>query len=341
MTAVRWGVLTTARIAQDRFLPAMQKARNAVASAISSPNGRVAEVAARFNIPTAYESHEELLADPNIEAVYLPFPNGLHADWIVAAAEAGKDILCEKPLVANAVDYRRVMQACERNGVNLMEAFMYRFHPQHQKVREFIDGGRIGEVVSMHARFHFAMNRTEGEVRLQPGLDGGALNDVGCYAIDIMNMVMGRAPETVYGKGTSRTDPVDTTVAAILDYGDVVGTLDCGFEGPRINTFHIIGTEGSITLNSAFDPDPDETAQITLTHRDGRTESTEIGEDQFKTEIERFSVWVRDYGPVLINRELTEQNLAVRLALHESLATGLPHTVTEVHAAEHHLLQEQ
>ncbi len=162
MSAVRWGVLTTARIAQDKFLPAMRKARNATASAISSPNGRAAEVAARFGIPAAYSSHEELLADPAIEAVYLPFPNGLHAEWIIAAAEAGKDILCEKPLVGSLEDYARVVEACERNGVSLMEAFMYRFHPQHQKVREFIDAGRIGQIVSMHARFHFVMDREPG-----------------------------------------------------------------------------------------------------------------------------------------------------------------------------------
>ncbi|MCP2046669.1 UNVERIFIED_ORG: putative dehydrogenase [Paenarthrobacter nicotinovorans] len=341
MSAVRWGVLTTARIAQGRFLPSMNRARNAVASAISSPNGKAAEVAERFDIPASYDSHEELLADPNIEAVYLPFPNSLHADWIVAAAEAGKDILCEKPLVANTHDYRRVIEACERNGVNLMEAFMYRFHPQHQKVREFIDSGRIGELVSMHARFHFAMDRTGGEVRLQPGMDGGALNDVGCYAVDIMNMVMGRAPESVYGKGTSRTDAVETTVAAILDYGDVLGTMDCGFEGPRTHTFQVIGTKGQITLDKAFDPDPGEIARVTVSLRDGRTESFDIGEDQFKTEIERFSAWVRNSGPEVIQRELTEQNLAVRLALQESLATGLPRTVNDVHAGQHHLLQEQ
>ena len=341
MSAVRWGVLTTARIAQGRFLPSMTRARNAVASAISSPNGKAAEVAERFDIPASYDSHEELLADPNIEAVYLPFPNSLHADWIVAAAEAGKDILCEKPLVANTHDYRRVIEACERNGVNLMEAFMYRFHPQHQKVREFIDSGRIGELVSMHARFHFAMDRTSGEVRLQPGLNGGALNDVGCYAVDIMNMVMGRAPESVYGKGTSRTDAVETTVAAILDYGDVLGTMDCGFEGPRTHTFQVIGTKGQITLDKAFDPDPGEIARVTVSLRDGRTESFDIGEDQFKTEIERFSAWVRNSGPEVIQRELTEQNLAVRLALQESLATGLPRTVNDVHAGQHHLLQEQ
>ena len=222
-----------------------------------------------------------------------------------------------------------------------MEAFMYRFHPQHQKVREFIDAGRIGQIVSMHARFHFVMDRSPGEVRLQAGLEGGAVNDVGCYAIDIMNMVMGRTPVSAYAKGTSPTDPVETTVAAILDYDGVLGTFDCGFEGPRTNTFQVIGTKGHITLDQAFDPDPGDPARVTVSLRDGSTEGFDIAEDQFKVEIERFSVWARSSGHEVVHRELTEQNLAVRLAIHESLATGLPRTVEPVHAVKHHLLQEQ
>ncbi|TPV51111.1 Gfo/Idh/MocA family oxidoreductase [Pseudarthrobacter phenanthrenivorans] len=341
MSAVRWGVLTTARIAQDKFLPAMRKARNATVSAISSPNGRAADVAARFDIPVAYSSHEELLADPSIEAVYLPFPNGLHTEWIIAAAEAGKDILCEKPLVGSLEDYARVVEACARNGVSLMEAFMYRFHPQHQKVREFIDAGRIGQIVSMHARFHFVMDRQPGEVRLQTGLEGGAVNDIGCYAVDIMNMVMGKPPVTVYAKGTSPADPVETTVAAILDYDGVIGTMDCGFEGPRTNTFQITGTKGQITLDKAFDPDPGDPARVTVSLRDGSTEVFDVIEDPFKVEIERFSIWARSAGQEIVHQDLTEQNLAVRLAIHESLASGLPRKVEAVHAVEHHLLQEQ
>lgn len=341
MTAVRWGVLTTARIAQDRFLPAMKKARNAVASAVSSPNGRAAEIADRFGVPASYRSHEELLADPDIEAVYLPFPNGLHADWIIAAADAGKDILCEKPLVCTLQDYRRVVEACERNQVSLMEAFMYRFHPQHRKVREFLDAGRIGDIISMHARFHFVMDRAPGEVRLQPGLEGGAVNDVGCYAIDIMNMVMGSPPASVYAKGTSPSDPVETTVAAILDYDGVLGTLDCGFDGPRTNTFQIIGTEGQITLDKAFDPDPGESVSVKVSFRNGQTEVFDITEDRFKIEIERLSVRARSSGAEIADRELTEQNLAVRLAVHESLATGLPCKVTGVQTVEQHLRREQ
>ncbi|MDQ0678817.1 putative dehydrogenase [Arthrobacter pascens] len=176
----------------------------------------------------------------------------------------------------------------------------------------------------MHARFHFVMNRAPGEVRLQPGLEGGAVNDVGCYAIDIMNMVMGSLPSSVYAKGTSPSDPVETTVAAILDYDGVLGTLDCGFDGPRTNTFQIIGTEGQITLDTAFDPDPGDSARVRVSLRNGHTEDFDITEDHFKAEIERFSVRARSSGSEFVDRELTEQNLAVRLAVHESLAAGLP-----------------
>ncbi|WP_306926798.1 Gfo/Idh/MocA family protein [Arthrobacter globiformis] len=202
---------------------------------------------------------------------------------------------------------------------------MYRFHPQHHKVRELLDAGRIGDVVSMHARFHFNMDRAPSEVRLQPNLEGGAVNDVGCYAIDIMNMVMGGPPTNVYAKGTSPSDPVETTVAAILDYNGVLGTFDCGFEGPRTNTFQIIGTEGQITLDKAFDPDPGESERVTVSLRTGQTEILDITEDHFKVEIERFSsVLACGHAAGIVNRELTEQNLAVRLAVHESLATRLP-----------------
>ena len=156
-----------------------------------------------------------------------------------------------------------------------------------------------------------------------------------------MNMVMGRAPVSVYAKGTSPADPVETTVAAILDYDGVLGTFDCGFEGPRTNTFQVIGTKGQITLDKAFDPDPGDPARVTVALRDGSTEAFDVAEDPFKVEIERFSVWARSSGHEVIHQELTEQNLAVRLAIHESLAAGLPRNVAQVRAAEHHLLQEQ
>ncbi len=326
--SVRWGVLTTARIAQHRFIPAAGKARNAEVKAISSANGRVSEVAARFGIPKAYSSHEELLADPDIDAVYVPFPNNLHAEWAVRVAEAGKHVLCEKPLVATQQDFEQVLQAAEQHGVLLMEAFMYRFHAQREKVLELVRSGRVGDLVSVHARFHFVMNRTEGEPRLVPGMDGGALNDVGTYCIDALNAIVGRLPSSVYAKGTSPADPVDTTMAAILDYDGVLGTFDCGFEGPRAQTVQIIGTQGQITQDVSFDADPDETVTVTVRSRDGAEEVFSFVDDGFRAEIETFSELIGEGGSAVPFRDLTEHNLAVRLALHESMSTGTPQQLT-------------
>ncbi|WP_138443629.1 Gfo/Idh/MocA family protein [Sinomonas susongensis] len=328
MSTIRWGVLTTARIAQHRFLPAVAKAANATAAAISSPSGRAPEVARLFGIPRAYGSHEELLADPDIDAVYLPFPNSLHAEWAVRAADAGKHILCEKPLVATLDDFQRVLAAADRAGVRVMEAFMYRFHAQRARVGELISSGRIGDIVSAHARFHFTMKRQPGEPRLIPGMDGGALNDVGTYCVDALNAFVGRPPATVYGHGTSQSDPVDTTMAAVLDYGDILGTFDCGFEGPRAQTVQIIGTHGQITMDRAFDPDPDEAVTVTLCARDGGEQAFVFTDDSFKAEIETFSELIHEAGPAMPFRELTEQNIAVRTALHRSMVTGLPQAVS-------------
>jgi predicted dehydrogenase len=328
VSTVRWGVLTTARIAQNKFLPAIAKIGNATASAISSPSGRATEVARRFGIPKAYARHEELLADPDIDAVYLPFPNSLHAEWAVRAAQAGKHILCEKPLVATFEDFQRVLAAADLAGVRVMEAFMYRFHAQQTAVRELLASGRIGDIVSVHARFHFTMNRQPGEPRLIAGMDGGALNDVGTYCIDALNAVVGRFPATVYGRGTSPSDPVDTTMAAVLDYGGVLGTFDCGFEGPLTQTVQVIGTRGQITMNKAFDPDPDEATTVTMSTRDGGEHAFSFTDDSFKAEIETFSNLIGEPGATMPFRELTEQNLAVRAALHRSMGTGLPQTVS-------------
>lgn len=324
MTPLRWGVLTTARIAQNRFLPAAAAAENARVTAISSPNGRAGEVAQRFGIPKAYQRHEDLLADPDIDAVYVPFPNSLHAEWAVRAAAAGKHVLCEKPLVSTAEDFHRVLAAAERAGVRVMEAFMYRFHPQHMKVRELIRAGRIGEVISIHTRFHFTMDRQPHEPRLLPGMDGGALNDVGTYCIDAMNAIAGRLPSVVCARSANRSDPVDTTMAAVLDYEGLFGTFDCSFEGPKVHTVRVIGTQGQIALDKAFDPDPDETTTVTVSNRYGEEQSYSFTADAFKAEIETFGNLILESGPTMPFRELTEQNLLVRTALHESMRTGLP-----------------
>ncbi|WP_120522303.1 Gfo/Idh/MocA family protein [Arthrobacter celericrescens] len=319
---VRWGVLTTARIARNRFLPAAARAGNARVVAISSASGSAAAVAQEFSVDRAYDSHEALLADPDVDAVYVPFPNHLHREWAVKAARAGKHVLCEKPLVPDWEGHHELVQATRETGVHLLEGFMYRFHEQHRVIAELLASGALGELVSLHARVNFAIDRSPGEPRLREEQYGGALNDVGTYGVDVLNKLVGRPPSRVAGLGVSLSDPVDTSMAALLDYDGVLGTVDCGFEGPKDLTLRVTGTRGSVTASNAFDPDPGELVTLTIEGRDGSTELREVADDAFRKEIEFFSGVVLDGGEAMPFRELTEWNLAVREALHLSMAEG-------------------
>ena len=180
---IRWGILSTANIAVKRFIPGAQASRNGVVAAIASRDGaRASEVAARLGIARSYGSYEELLADPEIDAIYIALPNSLHAEWIVKAAAAGKPVLCEKPLASTSAEAAAAIERCASLGVPLMEAFMYRFHPQHARVRALIDAGAIGELRAVRTAFTFLLEPFPAtNVRLNADLVGGALMDVGCY----------------------------------------------------------------------------------------------------------------------------------------------------------------
>jgi predicted dehydrogenase len=182
---IRWGILSTASIGVNCFIPGALKARNCEVVAIGSRDGdRAHEVAARFVIPRTYGSYDALLADPDVDAIYNPLPNGLHADWTLKAAQAGKAILVEKPSCRDAAEAAALANACATEGVVLMEAFMYRFHPQHERVRALLAGGAIGELCGVQTAFSFHMQPLDpGNVRLQAPLAGGALMDVGCYPV--------------------------------------------------------------------------------------------------------------------------------------------------------------
>src|SRR5688500_11487316 len=206
---LRWGIVSTARIARERFVPGVRAASEGEVVAIASRDaGRAQAVATELRIPRAYATYEALLADPEVDAVYIGLPNGLHAEWTVRAAEAGKHVLCEKPAARRAADAQRMVEACGRAGVVLMEAFMYRLHPQHARVLELVRQGAIGDPVFVRASFCFAMSaerRAAGDVRLQAGLEGGALMDVGCYALNAARYIFGAEPLAVSAQ--QRLDP--------------------------------------------------------------------------------------------------------------------------------------
>src|SRR3954447_13087611 len=185
LSNVRWGVLSTANIGRRAVLPAIQRSRNGELVAVASRDADKARAfAADLGIPRAYASYEQLLADPEIEAVYIPLPNSMHREWTIKAAQAGKHILCEKPLGLNAAECAEMDAAARQNGVLLMEAFMYRFHPQTERVIQLIRQGAIGHPRLIHAAFTFRLSNP-ANIRLQSDLGGGSLMDVGCYCVNV------------------------------------------------------------------------------------------------------------------------------------------------------------
>src|ERR1700682_2823124 len=215
---VNWGVPGAARIAEQQVVPAVARSTNGRVLGVSSASGQARQFAERLGIPRAYTSHDELLADPEIDFIYLPLPNALHSEWTMRAAAAGKHVLCEKPIALSPNQLTEMEDACQESGVQLSEAFMYRHHPQIERVRELLTDGSIGEVRAVDARFHFLMDLSAGsDIRLDEALGGGALLDVGCYPIDLMNLLFG-GPASEVAALSSLPDGagVDTALAAAL-----------------------------------------------------------------------------------------------------------------------------
>ena len=215
----RWGILSAANIARRRFVPGLLEGTEGQLGAVAARDGdRARAFASEFGIPRAYDSYDALLEDPEVDGVYIGLPNSLHAEWTVRAAAAGKHVLCEKPLARRAADVDRMAAACAEAGVLLMEAFMYRHHPQHARVRELVASGEIGEPAYFRATFSFAMDaeRRSRDVRVRPDLDGGAFMDVGCYTLNAARFLFDAEPIEV--TALQRLDPalgVDTTFAAL------------------------------------------------------------------------------------------------------------------------------
>jgi xylose dehydrogenase (NAD/NADP) len=291
MKNVRWGVLGAARIAREQVIPAIRRSGIGEVLAVSSASGRAAPYAAELGIPRAYGAHEELLADPDVDAVYVALPNSVHALWIARAASAGKHVLCEKPLVLGTAELQEVEAAVASAGVVLAEAFMYRHHPQLATVRELLDSGVVGELVTMQARLHFPLPRTgEPDIRMRPDMGGGALLDLGCYPVDLFGSLAGGDPDEVAAVAHREpADGVDVRTAAVLRYGDVVASLDCSFDAPMTNTATLIGSRGTLTLTDAFRADLVEGVGTVLVDTGGTTDRIEVPGDQYAEQIRAFS----------------------------------------------------
>jgi D-xylose 1-dehydrogenase (NADP+, D-xylono-1,5-lactone-forming) len=248
---VRWGVLSTARI-NDAVIRGARKSDRVDVLAVASRDQARADAYARENdYPRAYGSYEALLEDPDLEAVYISLPNSLHVDWSIHALEAGKHVLCEKPLDRSPEEVERAFDAAERADRFLMEAFMWRHHPQTQRLKQLVDDGAIGELRLVRSGFSFQLTRLE-DVRMRPELQGGSVLDVGCYCVSATRLLAGE-PEVVYGEQVLAPSGVDVRFAAAMRFpGDVLAHFDCAFDLPLRGVVEVVGSEGSLVASDPF-----------------------------------------------------------------------------------------
>lgn len=318
MSIVRWGVLSTAKIAREKVVPALQAADNGAVVALA---GRDAEhtraVADRLGVPRAHPSYEALLADDEVDAVYIPLPNHLHAEWTIRAAAAGKHVLCEKPLALTAAQAAEMVDACAGAGVILMEAFMYRLHPSWQRAVELVREGRIGDVVAVDSWFSYH-NDDPANIRNIAAYGGGALLDIGCYAVNLSRLLFGGEP-TAVGATMRRdaTSGVDILTAAVLDFDDGVATFGCGTRSEPDQYVHVHGTAGRLSIEIPFNIPPDRPTRVHLTAGGTppvapATETLEFAPaDQYRIQAERFGAAVLGQEPVPIPPADAVANMAV------------------------------
>ena len=321
---VRWGVLGAAHIAVTKVIPAMQRSAMTPVVAIASRDLAKARAAAdQLGVPRAYGSYEELIADPDIDAIYNPLPNHLHVPWSIRAAEAGKHVLCEKPLSLSAAEARLLLEARERTGMQIGEAFMVRAHPQWAAVRELIAEGRIGELKVVAGHFSYCRHDPT-DVRNKPEWGGGALMDVGCYPITLSRWLFDEEPLEV--TGMLEYDPeleVDRLGSGLLRFPSGQATFTCGGQVVHYQRMQIFGTEGRIDVEIPFSPPFDHSCRIFIDDGlalggMGAEEVRFPAVDQYRLQGERFSEAIRGVGHVPTTLEDAIGNMAVIDALFRS-----------------------
>jgi xylose dehydrogenase (NAD/NADP) len=297
--AVRWGILSTARI-NDKLLAGAREAANVEVVAVGSrDHARGAAFAERYGIERVHGSYEDLLADPDVEAVYIPLPNSLHVPWSVRALEAGKHVLCEKPLARRAADAEAAFDAADRSGRVLVEGFMWRYHPQTEALTALAND--IAPLRAVRAAFGFALPPEDtANVRLQGGLDGGALMDVGCYCVSALRLLCGE-PERAAGEAVAGGDGVDVRFAGVMRFpGDVLGTFDCGFDVPLRGAIEVVGAGGTLV---AEDPWHGLAPRLTLARPGAAPEEVPVDRaNPYRLELEDVSAAIRGGGDPRLGR---------------------------------------
>lgn len=316
---LRWGVISTSNIGRVAVNPAIQASHNGELIGVASRTEAAAkEFAEESGIPKAYGSYEALLEDDGIDAVYNPLPNSLHLDWSVRAAEKGKHVLCEKPLALDAAQCLEMEAAARANGVKLMEAFMYRFHPRTERVVEMVQAGDIGDLRQIHSSFTFPLSRPD-DIRWKPELGGGALMDVGCYCVNIGRTVVGSEPLEVRAMANWHSTGVDAQLAgSLLFEGGVLVHFDCALTMERAQVYQVLGSEGHLKIQKAFLPGTDDAVIEKFDAKDRVTALTVEGADEYRLMVEHFADCALNDRPLRYTAEEAALNMKAIEALYES-----------------------
>jgi len=324
---IKWGILSTANIGTGQVIPAMQNGQFTEIAAIASRNlTRAKETAARLGIPTAYASYEELLADRSIEAIYIPLPNHLHVEWSIKCLEAGKHVLCEKPVSLTTEDLKRLIAVRDKTGRKISEAFMVRSHPQWLKTLEIVRRGELGEIKAIQGFFSY-YNRDTENIRNIQEYGGGSVWDIGCYPINTSRFIFDEVPKRIIA--LTENDPdfkVDRLASAILDFPSGQAVFTSATQLSPYQRMSVFGTEKHLEIEIPFNAPIDKPTRIFVNNSVSRDDEREIIEldtcDQYTHQGDNFSQAILNDSEVPVPLEDSLINTATILALFESAKTG-------------------
>ena len=323
MNKLRWGLLSTARINRALLPPLRSSPRNELTAVASRDLEKAKEYAKERNIPRVFGSYEAMLADPDVDVIYNPLPNSMHTEWTIKAAQAGKHVLCEKPLANTVEEVDAITEAAQKAGVVVMEAFMYRHHPQTLKVKEMIDGGAVGKLQVVRGSFMFKIG-SEDDVRLNASLGGGSIWDIGCYPISYTRLIVGEEPVEVFGWGMfGSASRVDEIFAGQMRFANgVFAQFDSGFHSPQRVGLDLVGDKGNLFVFQPFTPRLNEKMIL----RDGAKEEVIVtpGEDLYLGEVENMADAILSGAPIRMSLADSRNNVLTIQKFLESAQSGKP-----------------
>ena len=319
---LRWGLLSTAHINRAVIPPLKTSKRNLLVAVASRTLEKAQKYASEWKIEKSLGSYEELLADPQIDVIYNSLPNSMHAEWTVKALEAGKHVLCEKPMTTTLEDMDAIIRASQKTGKVAAEAFMYRHHPQTLKVRELVAAGEIGKVVMMRGIFTFRLTNM-ADVRMDPALGGGSIWDLGCYPISYARSIYAQEPEVLFGRQVLSKSGVDAVFSGEMYFpGEVLAQVQCSFRSPRFTRFEVFGDQGRLIITEPFIPSPKE--NIIVVHGDSQKEIAIESGDLYAGEIEDMADVILEHKAQRISLADSRNNVRAILGLLESARSGNP-----------------